>query len=227
MPVKIILTSCFSGNIKKKHGRDITRVARKLEYLINKHSKIQLDINFREDLRLTFAKANVAIKYGTQKLKMKIARAVMETEIQNKHDRKRKFKKQIWDIKFQLKSSLTLILYNTLLQRINVVVKSRVKAITTGHLSKFSNLCNKRSTYSSNRNHISFSNYSVFNMSSYTLTEDEYNALAFGLDHHIPTRTNKNIIGSELEFYFQSINRFVNDIPDNKIVTSKKTKKYL
>ena len=31
-------------------------------------------------------------------------------------------------------------------------------------------------------------------MSSYTQTEDEYNALVFGLDHHIPTRTNKNII---------------------------------
>ena len=27
-------------------------------------------------------------------------------------------------------------------------------------------------------------------MSSYALTEDEYNALAFGLDGHIPTRTN-------------------------------------
>ena len=54
-------------------------------------------------------------------------------------------------------------------------------------------------------------------MSSYTLTEDKYNALAFGLDHHIATRTNKNIIDTEFEVYFQSINRYVNDIPDNKI----------
>ena len=30
-------------------------------------------------------------------------------------------------------------------------------------------------------------------MPSYTLTEDEYNALAFGLDQHILTRTNKNL----------------------------------
>ena len=48
-------------------------------------------------------------------------------------------------------------------------------------------------------------------MSSYTLTEDEYNALAFGLDHHILTRTNKNITDSESEFYFQSLYRYVND----------------
>ena len=30
-------------------------------------------------------------------------------------------------------------------------------------------------------------------MSSKTLKNDEYNAWAFGLDHHIPTRINKNI----------------------------------
>ena len=31
----------------------------------------------------------------------------------------------------------------------------------------------------------------VYNMSFYNLTEGEYNALAFGLDHHIPARTSK------------------------------------
>ena len=40
-------------------------------------------------------------------------------------------------------------------------------------------------------------------MSSYTLAEDEYNALAFELDHHILTRTNKNIIDTEFELYFK------------------------
>ena len=136
--------------------------------MINKHSNIQLDINFiksckREDLVPTFAKVNVAIKHGTQKLKMKIARAVIaviaraviETEMQNKHQ-ERKIKKRIRDIKFQLKSSLTFIVYNTLLHRINVAVKSRVKVITTRRLNKLSNLRNKRSAYSSNSHHMLF-----------------------------------------------------------------------
>ena len=114
-------------------------------------------------------------------------------------------------------SSLKLILYYSLLHRINVAVKSRVKAITTRHLNKLTNLRNKRSTYSSNSNHISFIKNTVYNMSFYTLTEDEYNTLAFGLDQHIPTRTNKNIIDTEFELYYQSINRYVNNIPDNKI----------
>ena len=51
-------------------------------------------------------------------------------------------------------------------------------------------------------------------MSPYTPTEDEYNALAFGLDHHIPTRTNKNITDTEFEIYLQNINRYANELPE-------------
>ena len=59
----------ISQHIKKKHGQDIICVARKLEDLINKHTKMQLDINFiktckREDLIPTFVKVNAAIKHG-------------------------------------------------------------------------------------------------------------------------------------------------------------------
>ena len=147
---------------------------RKLGDLIKKHTKIQLDIIFiktckRKYLIPTFAKANAAIKHGTKKLKINIALAVLETEIQKKHDEKGKIKKQIGDIKFHLKSSLTLTLYNSLLHRINIAVKSRFKAITTRHLNKLSNLRNKRSTCSSNSNHISFIK-TLFIMSYYTLT---------------------------------------------------------
>ena len=35
-----------------------------------------------------------AIKHGARKLKMKIAQAVMETEMQDEHDQKRKIKKK-------------------------------------------------------------------------------------------------------------------------------------
>ena len=63
----------------------------------------------------------------------------------------------------------------------------------------------------------------MYSMSSYTLTKDEYNALAFGIDHHIPIRTNKNIIDTKLELYFQSINRSVNEIPENKIIHLKRS----
>ena len=41
--------------------------------------------------------------------------------------------------------------------------------------------------------------------------------MASGLDAQVPTRSNKNIIDTKFELYFQSINRYVNDIPDNEI----------
>ena len=53
---------------------------------------------------------NVPTKDGTQKLKLKISSAVMETEMENKHEQKRKITQQIRDIKIQFKSSLALIL---------------------------------------------------------------------------------------------------------------------
>ena len=83
-----------------------------------------------------------------------------------------------------VKSSLTLILYSTLLHQINIADKSRAKALMPKHLNKLSNSCNKRSTYCSNS--ISFIKSTVNNMSSYTQTVVA-NAVAFGLDHHIPT----------------------------------------
>ena len=87
-----------------------------------------------------------------------------------------------------------------------VTPKSRVTATTTRYLTSLSNLWNKRSTYSKNINQTSFIKDTVNNMSSHTLAEHGYNALAFGLDIHIATRTNKNIIDFEFWLYLRIIN---------------------
>ena len=59
-------------------------------------------------------------------------------------------------------------------------------------------------------------------MSFSTLAEDKYNALTFGLDHHIPAKTIKNT-ENEFEVYPPSINCYVNEIPDN-VISHLKTK---
>ena len=92
--IKLYARVYIFGHIKKKHGQDTIREARKLGDLINKYTRMQLDINFiktckKEDLKPTFAKGNVAIKHGTHKLKMKITRAVMETEMLNMIEKER------------------------------------------------------------------------------------------------------------------------------------------
>ena len=48
-----------------------------------------------EEIVPTFAKVNLSIKSGSRKLKLRIARLVMESEIQSKHLEKKKLKKEL------------------------------------------------------------------------------------------------------------------------------------
>ena len=76
---------------------------------------------------------NVSIRNSKYKLKGKIARLVMETGQQNKHEKKRKLRKNIRSIKVLLSTSLSVIVYNALLHQINIAVKSRIKVIKLRH----------------------------------------------------------------------------------------------
>ena len=72
--------------IKKKHGQGITKLVRSCESLMTKYMKITDDIKFMklckvEKIIVTFAKLNLSIKSGSQKLKLCIARLVMESNI--------------------------------------------------------------------------------------------------------------------------------------------------
>ena len=59
--------------------------------------------------------------------------------------------------------------------------------------------------------------------SSYVLTDQEYKALSYGLDHHIPTSSRYNAIETEFKFLYQNILKNFSHIPDN-VLTKLKTK---
>ena len=64
-----------------------------------KYSKVNQDINFiktcrRENLIPTFAKVKIAIKINNGKLKQKLARVILDTELQQKHNQRRKVKRE-------------------------------------------------------------------------------------------------------------------------------------
>ena len=106
--------------IKKKHGHDLIKVVRDFKQKKTKFEKLVADIAFitlckKPQLIPTFAKVNVSIRNGTYKLKRKIARLVMETELQNKHREKCKLRKDIGGINVLLSTSLSVIVYNALL----------------------------------------------------------------------------------------------------------------
>ena len=64
-----------------------------------KYSKVNQDINYiktcrRENLIPTFAKVKIAIKIDNDKLKQKLARVILDTELQQKHNQRRKVKRE-------------------------------------------------------------------------------------------------------------------------------------
>ena len=68
----------------------------------------------------------------------------MVTELQNKRHERRKLKKGIIKTTLKLKSSLSFIMYYTLLHQMNIAVKSKFRAITFHHKKKLLNLRKKQ-----------------------------------------------------------------------------------
>ena len=77
------------------------------------------------------------MKHGNYKLQLRIARIVMETELQNKHQEKRvSWKKKLKTLEYNLKIHFGLILYNALIHQINKAIESRSIAILSRHKKK-------------------------------------------------------------------------------------------
>ena len=149
----------------------------------------------------TFANVKLAIKNAKHKLKSKIARLIMETELQSKHNQKRKIENEFRSVSITLKSSLSVIFYNCLIHQINIASKSKLKAITKRYprkLDKFrrrtSSPINEDVTCSRIRN-------TIHNFSNYSFTNEEYKALPFGLDYHIPNQSSYNTTETESEMF--------------------------
>ena len=80
--------------------------------------KTEADIHFiktckRENIIPTFAKVKLSIKHGSKKLHSKIARLVMETELQAKHQTKKKIKREIHLIAIFIAFLLLLQFFNS------------------------------------------------------------------------------------------------------------------
>ena len=85
--------------IKKKLRQDVRELVRSYESLMTKYMKVTTDMKFIKFCKVekiipTFAKVNFSIRSGSRKLKLRIARLLMEREIQSKHLEKKKLKKE-------------------------------------------------------------------------------------------------------------------------------------
>ena len=124
-----------------------------------------------------------------------------------------------------LSTSLSVVVYNALLHQINISVKSRIKVIKLRHGKKTSSkkkIKKEINSYVDERKQ-SYMIHTIYNFSSYVISNEEYTALSFGLDHHIPTKSKHVAIEVELEQFYQGLLRNLTHIPDNRL-TSLKTK---
>ena len=98
-----------------------------------------------------------------------------------KHKKKKKLKQEIKTLRAQLKITLPMVVYTTLLHRINVAVKSKIKWMAKRHEKKLSKF-RKHQQKSDIKCRIQVSKNAIHNFSSYTLSDDEILALNYGLD---------------------------------------------
>ena len=70
-----------------------------------------------EELIPTFANVRLTVKHGSAKLEKTISRIIMKSEMQVKHQEKRKLKQEIKALSTQLKIALPTLVYTTLLHR--------------------------------------------------------------------------------------------------------------
>ena len=62
-----------------------------------------------------------------------------------------------------------------------------------------------------------FNKHIVHNYSTYSLSNEQYIALSYGLDTHIPSRTNANMIYTEFEVFYQGLLKDIGNIPETEL----------
>ena len=136
--IKLSARSNIFKHIKKKHGQDTLIATRTLEDLKTRFMKTEADIHFiktceRGNIIPTFAKVKLSIKHGNKKLHSKIARLVMETELQAKHQTKKKIEREIKRLTFKLKKTVHTIIFSAVIHKLNIITKSRSKVVKKRH----------------------------------------------------------------------------------------------
>ena len=82
--IKLYSRNIFT-RIKKKLRQDVRELVRSYESLMTKYMKVTTDMKFIKFCKVekiipTFAKVNFSIRSGSRKLKLRIARLLMERE---------------------------------------------------------------------------------------------------------------------------------------------------
>ena len=118
-----------------------------------------------------FAKVKLGIKAGKDKIQQKIARIIMNTELQQIYHEKRKFRREIIQLSMKLKAQVGLVLFNGVIYSLDKSIKQKSIPVTKRHEKKLVKLRkDKRLTFGENIKYIS---HTAHNFSSYQLSSKE------------------------------------------------------
>ena len=118
----------------------------------------------------------------------------METEMQDKQHHLRKIQKDIRSLAISLKSTLGVILFNTVTYQDEVAIRNRLLSIKKRQHKKINNLRNSKRNYNTGADTPQLIRNTIHNFSSYILSRNEELALMYGVDQHIPNHLRSNAI---------------------------------
>ena len=168
-----------------------------------------------------FAKVKLGIKAGKDKIQQKIARIIMNTELQQIYHEKRKFRREIIQLSMKLKAQVGLVLFNEVMYSLDKFIKQKSIIVTKRHEKKLVKpRKDKRLRFGEN---IKCIRQTVHNFSPHQVSSKEEEALSFGLDEHVPSVSNRNKLFTEYEVFYQNILKDISYL-NNDVITSLKTK---
>ena len=136
----------------------------------------------------------------------------MKSQIQSKHREKN-----------------IIILYSILIHQVNIAIKSSFKSTRLRHNKKLIKFRKSQQKYVKSTTQTELVRNIVHNFLSYALSHEELTALPYGLNHHIPTKANRNAVSTECEHFFQNLLKDIPNVPESelsKIKTNVKVPKH-
>ena len=208
--IKIWSRKPIFAYIREKNGTETLQQCRVFEKVVLRYEKLLLDLQFlltckKETLVPVFARPKLSIE-GNLKMKKRIAKIIIETELKRKHRMKHELKKDIERLSLSLRGTLTWLLFNTMRNKIRALVSIRRRKWRTTHERKLNALRQETPPPPTTRSGVHpIARSVVHNFSSYTLSDDEYRLLSFSLDHYIPGRDVGKRTQVEFERFYQEI----------------------
>ena len=109
------------------------------------------------------------------------------------------------------------MLYSSLIYKINIAVSSRRVAISFRHKKKIEKFRGRQDKQEQLYAEMKFDKHIVHNHSTHSLSNEQYIALSYGLDTHIPSKTNVNMIYTEIEVFYQGLLKGIGNIPETEL----------